>query len=271
MYGLRSRSNSASNMSSSNGSSNLEQALTNILTRLTSIDSKISTIEDSVSAIDIKMDNFNARLQKVESGYTALETKVANVERTNTAVLSLDEQYKEAIRKTEVARVLNELHNKRLNVIMHNIAQSTSNAWENWETLRDKVIAFLRDTLKLDVTNIVIVDAHRLRVKKPRHGKPLPLIFKVATMGQKRLIAKGLKELKAFNSGKEKHDRVWVDLDHLPEKMQNDKTALKSLFLKARAEKKKPNWRADRETGDYCLFFDDKKHWPDGKINNVLP
>ena len=53
--------------------------------------------------------------------------------------------------------------------------------------------------------------------------------------------------------------------------MQTDKAALKSLYLTARAEKKKPYWRADRDTADYCLFYDNKKHWPNGKVTDLLP
>ena len=113
------------------------------------------------------------------------------------------------------------------------------------------------------------MDAHRLRVKKPRLGRPLPLIFKVATIGQKRLIAKGLASLKLINSGKDNRDKIWVDLDHLPEQMQQDRDALKSQYLSARAGRKKPFWRADRDTGKYCLYFDDKKHWPDGRIESI--
>ena len=263
MYALRSRANSTS---TTNTADNMDTGkLDIILKKLGQLDS----IENKLTDIDDKMKGFNARLEKVETHSGELEKRVKQVEESNSAVLSLEQQYKEAIRKTEVSRVLNDLHNKRLNIILNNIAQSTDTVWEEWDTSRDKVYDFLQNALKLDVTNFVIVDAHRLRVKKPKAGRPLPLIFKVATMEQKRLIAKGLVNLKELNKDVEKHARVWVDLDHLPESMQKDKSALKELYLQARRNGKKPTFRADRETGQYCLFFDNKKHWPNMRVEDL--
>ena len=234
MFGTRSRSNSTSSM----GEEGRWQLVLERLNKLDNIESSISNVEGSVNEMNNKMDSFNSRLLVVESDCTDLKNRMEKVEGTNNAVLTLDKQYKEAIRKTNVSRILNDLHNKRLNIIAHNVPKSTGNAWETWEESRDKVTEFIRDTLKVDITKIVIVDSHRLRVKNPRFGKPLPLIFKVATIGQKRLIAKGLTHLKDYNSNKDKQDKIWVDLAHLPEQMQQDRDALKSKFLEARAEKR---------------------------------
>ena len=82
---------------------------------------------------------------------------------------------------------------------------------------------------------------------------PLPLIFRVGSMCLKRKISDNLKELSNYNAGKEKKDKVFVELEHLPERLRKDKKLLLKQFNEARIAKLKPKWVRDDNVGMLCL------------------
>ena len=164
-------------------------------------------------------------------------TRVEAVEKSTSNVVSLEQRYKDAIRKTEVSMSLSELHSKRLNITAYNVPQEDK--WESREKSLETTKFFLKHILKIDKgENMVIVDAHRMHVTQPRLNQPLSLIFKLSTMEEKRLLAANLKQLSTFNEHEDKKKKIFVDLDNLLVKMQKDKQALMSMYIEARKSSK---------------------------------
>ena len=160
---------------------------------------------------------------------------------------------------------------KRWNIIIHGMKQAQNNdgtiKWESRQEACEKVQEFMRNVLKMDeeaICKIVITDAHRQTVKKPKPGKPLPLIFKLGSLIDKSTIYQQLSNLKTYNQQREKGEKLFVVMEHLPEKMQADRMSLLSVFKDAKLNipNAKRTWFADRETGDYCLKIGNVIHKP---------
>ena len=250
-------------------------SLQEVLNRLDQMQIDINTVKTDVSqipAINERMTSIETRLQSMESmkadvtalqhNYDGLNDKVNRLQTQVTSVTTVEQQYKDALKKLEVQKVLTELLNKRWNIIIHGIDQNLNNDGSNkWESRPDcltKVQHFLRDVLLIDsdkVEEIVITDAHRQSVKNPKPGRPLPLIFKLGSLIDKKVIYDHLSNLSTFNAERNDRQKVWVVMQHLPEEMRNDHKSLLTIFKEAK--KNKPNekrvWFADRESAEYCL------------------
>ena len=224
----------------------LTRSMDAILKKSEQIDAKLETLDEIKSKLDM-----------LDDKYSELETRVSDVVKNVDDILFVEMQYKEAIRKTELSMSMNELHSKRMNIIVHNISQEE--IWETRDQSLEKVRFCLENVLKIErAADIVIVDAHRLNVAQRNRNRPRPLIFKLLVMKDIRLKADNLKQLSTFNANLAKEKKFFVDLDHLPVNMQRDKMSLLNMFIKARKAHKNPKWQVDRSTGEFCLKIDDQ-------------
>ena len=146
--------------------------------------------------------------------------------------------------------MLQECHSKRYNIIVYKVPQEDT--WEKIFVSESKVRTFLRDMVRIDEADTcLIADCHRLRTYSGR--MPQPLIFRVGSMSIKRKIANNLKNLSTYNANLDKKDKVFVELDHLPERLKKDKKLLEEQFKVARIAGKKPSWVRNDKVGMLCL------------------
>ena len=110
----------------------------------------------------------------------------------------------------------------------------------------------------------MITDAHRQNVKVPKFGRPLPIIFKLGSLIDKKVIYDNLKNLALYNATLDKGKKVFVVMEHLPEEMQADRKSLLTVHKEAKqtTPNLKRSWFADRDTGEYCLRVGDVVHRP---------
>ena len=87
---------------------------------------------------------------------------------------------------------------------------------------------------------------------------PSPIIFKITSKLDRYLITSHFKNLSDFNSNRDM--RVFVT-DHLSKKMQLERKSLMLLFIEARRNKSKTNWRVDFKRGAYCLLVNNVVHF----------
>ena len=197
-----------------------------ILTKLNSMESKLGVL-----------DEINGKLTRIQEDYAALAARVDAVEgieergktleRDTREMKTLKEEYKEEIRKTKLKSMLQECHSKRYNIIVYKVPQEDT--WEKIFVSESKVRMFLRDMVRIDEADTcLIADCHRLRTYSGR--MPQPLIFRVGSMSIKRKIANNLKNLSTYNANLDKKDKVFVELDHLPERLKKDKKILEEQF-----------------------------------------
>ena len=235
--------------------------------RVSNIEARLTAMEAIKSGVDSNKLNY----ETLNNTVTALQTKVKSIS-------TVEQQYKDAVKKLEVQKLFHELMSKRWNIIIHGIKQGTNAdgtiKWETRQEACDQVQDFMRNALKMDeeaINKTVITDAHRQTVRKPKRDKPLPLIFKLGSLIDKSTIYRQLKNLKMYNQGREQAEKVFVVMEHLPAEMQSDRMSLLPVFKNAKLNDSriKCTWFADRETGEYCLKVGNVVHKPNRNINNV--
>ena len=110
-------------------------------------------------------------------------------------------------RDLEAQIIEKESYDKRLNILIHGIDEEVNE--QNLQT-RQKFEDLLNYTLEIDSKSIPIVDLHRLlqfsTQKNYKHRTPRPIIVKLQTAFDKRLIFSQLGKLKNLtNNTKESH------------------------------------------------------------------
>ena len=208
-----------------------------VLEKLTKIEERF---EGRFDALEEKIDGITKRVD-------LLEERVNVVEKKNEKLTLLEKKYKDAIERTKIAGVMTEFKSRELNVIINNVAQ-TDEEEKSTDSLA-KAQSVIRDVLKVE-ESVEITHAHRL----PKGGSALrrPLIIKVASMFEKDKLWSKIKNVQLFNDGKEKEDKIYVEMVHLPNKLFIDKMSLKDDFKRKKRAGKKPYWRLDSQNGEYC-------------------
>ena len=123
--------------------------------------------------------------------------------------------------------LFSELKSKKQNVIIFNIPQK--DVHEKPDVSMNLVNHFLYGIFKVQ-DDITVQEAHRLRRRNKNKTGPLPLIFKLLRVGDKYIMKEKLKNLTAYNKGKEKRAAVFAEFDHYPEKFKTLKDELKDEF-----------------------------------------
>ena len=80
--------------------------------------------------------------------------------------------------------LINESYNKKLNILIHGLAEDESTVWENCETTQQIFQKFLREGLQIELEELSIADIHLLPQRPVlRNGqrKCRPIIVKLTT------------------------------------------------------------------------------------------
>ena len=177
--------------------------LDNIEKRLDDFDQKYAKLNDRVDAlekkVESKFDEFDQILnQQSESSNSNLQARIVVLE--------------DFIQNIEKAKVMQESYDKRLNILIHGIRENSNNAWEKREETIAKFKNFLKNGLKMDDTeDVEYVDIHRLPqhpVKKNGKTVDRPIIVKLLTTHDKKLIFEAVRNLKAYNTKLKREDET---------------------------------------------------------------
>ena len=203
----------------------------------------------------------------------SLSTKIEAVKEDVVAVRETAETNKDDI--TEMRSKLNELetyvkhakirelnqavHGRRYDLIAYRLADP--NTWETAAKSTEIVRQFLHDlnnadpdeSNNWDPNSVVIKEAHRLpqnplQLVKNASGEevqrtwPRPMIFRLVSMLDKRIILSKCKNLKILNQGKVKNNHIYVD-DHWPSEVAKQRKALRAQFNKLKTDGKKTQMR----------------------------
>ena len=153
------------------------------------IKKRFDTLEEDRS---VKFNEINEKLKVVDSRLEANETRMVeenDAMRERIKVLE-EKQVENNVLHGKVADLENkllfaELKSKKQNVIILNMPQS--DVREKADVSMKHVETFLYSILRID-TRITILEARRLRRKNKTKTGPLPLIFKLLHVGDKRVM-----------------------------------------------------------------------------------
>ena len=215
---------------------------------------KLDTIEDELKALKVD-----------------LATTVTNVDNIDVRVKVLEEEkesnlnaYNNALKKQQISALINEYNSKEYNIIINNLPGIGKK--EKPSISLAKVYSVLKDILRIeDADAIVIANCHRLPGKD---SKRLPLIFKLASMFDKDKIWKNLNNLSIYNNDQDDDHKVFIQMNHLPKKLKDDRDELLGDFLKHKKAGKKPRWRFVKDKGEYCYMIGKNVYRPQN--NNFI-
>ena len=236
---------------------------------LADVMAKLNAINTTIEGNSTKLELTNKTLDELQQAHTTLasqvntiDKRVTELEETKLQMKKMEQDFKSAILKAEVSSLSHELNSKRFNIIVDGIPKA--DLFETPEASEVVVRDFLKNTLRIpNSDNIGISDAHRLSVSNSYQGiRPPALIFKLIRLLDKKLISDNLRNLKAHNAALPKGKRIFVTLNHLPPQLESDRKSLNSTFQTARKAKRKPRFRFNRQTGEYCLLIDNEVHRP---------
>ena len=172
------------------------------------------------------------------------------------------EKLEESKNVQEIANVMQESYEKRFNILIHGIAETTDSAWENPGQPTALVRTFMKERLLIqEPESVSFVDCHRLPQRSVFRGgvkKNRPIIVKLTNAMDKRLIFRSLKYLRRYNETRRSLslDSVYIS-EHLPKQFQDERKTLFPMYKKAKKCNKKIYWKA--ENGHYCLYVDGNK------------
>jgi len=233
----------------------------------TKLDEILKKLE-RLTAIEAKIDSFSNRLTKLEEKYT---NKCEELDMKFEADAKIFDKFDERItalenihHKYEKEQLMQESYNKRLNVLIHGVKEEADKVWETRDETSKKFKKFLKEGLKItDPDDIEVVDVHRLpQHPVSRYGKKIhrPIIVKLLTMQDKKLIYNSVKNLKSYNEilkdEQDSHPYVYIN-DHLPAKFHEQRKLLLPFYRDAKKLKQKTMWKA--VDGEFCLFVNDRK------------
>ena len=180
--------------------------LNKVSERIMNVESKFDSIEARILAIETKL---SLKTSELESGISATDSRVREIavdftlKHSKMSTLIDDimhrgiEQLREKNRDLEAQIIEKKSYDKRLNILIHGIDEEGD---EQNLQIRQKFEDLLNYTLEIDSKSIPIVDLHRLpqfsTQKNYKHRTPRPIIVKLQTAFDKRLIFSQLGKLK---------------------------------------------------------------------------
>ena len=214
---------------------------------------KLDSIEDNLKSIKDDVVTLQSNVQTIDGRVVTLEEKDR----------ILTEKYDTALREVQVSAIRNEYNSKQFNVIISNLPDNDK--YEKPETSRKEAVKVFSSVLNIDdAENINIINAHRLPKGSAKRRRPL--IVKLSSMFDKKKIWDNITKLNQFNRGKTEERKIFIEMNHLPEKLKKDKDSLLEDYKKAKNEVKKPKWWYIKSTGYYCYYIDNVCYMP--KTNN---
>ena len=257
--------------------------LNNMKERLDAIEMKIATncgnLIEIESKLNLRCDDIEDRLNnkvdlnsiealKINLNHVedSIELKSKKLEAVTGQILQLEDHLRKFKAETKQDLLANELYDKRLNILIHGIEENIETALETRTETEKKVREFLNLALKIPSSHaIAISDAHRL----PQHiitkqGKRItrPIIVKLSSYNDKKLIMTSLKNLKQYNE--ERKSRIYPECnsvyvtEHLPRALIQQKKTLLPAFKNAKKLGKKVSWKIEQL--NYCLYIDNVKY-----------
>ena len=203
--------------------------------RITTVEDKVGILEDSVAQNSKDIQHLQDQVNELKRADSLKNKRITSLEKKN---------------------VLEQLYGRRMNILIHGQAEIGSN--ESKENSHKLIDGFLRDTLNLDLSSLVIVDGHRLPQKpKSNPTGPRPLIFKVATLKMKDSVFAAVRD---FNKDKDRNDQVKVST-HLPQLFQDQRKKLLPQFIEARKAKKDAKFSIDFKHAEYYLNIEGVSHY----------
>ena len=219
-----------------------------------SLSTKIDAVKEEVDAVKETAETNKNDISKMKSRLNELETYVkhAKIRDLNQAV-----------------------HGRRYDLIAYRLADP--NTWETAGKSIEIVRQFLHDLNNADPdenntwdpNSVVIKEAHRLpqnplQLVKNASGEeiertwPRPMIFRLVSMLDKRIILSKCKNLKIINQGKNKNNHIYVD-DHWPSEVAKQRKALRVQFNQLKTDGKKPKMRYNVATA--TTYIETKDDW----------
>ena len=257
--------------------------LNNMKERLDAIEMKIATncgkLIEIESKLNLRCDDIEDRLNnkvdlnsiealKINLNHVedSIELKSKKLEAVTGQILQLEDHLRKFKAETEQDLLAKELYDKRLNILIYGIEENIKTAWETRTETEKKIREFLNQALKIPSSHaIAISDAHRL----PQHiitkqGKRItrPIIVKLSSYNDKKLIMTSLKNLKQYNE--ERKSRIYPECnsvyvtEHLPRALIQQKKTLLPAFKNAKNLGKKVSWKIEQL--NYCLYIDNAKY-----------
>ena len=233
-----------------------------------SLESKIDRLLQAVDDINAKFDRIDQKIlqleEKVKERQNFLTVEIDN-KASSDELNQLKVKIQDLERKLELTeetktkeQASKDAYSKRLNILVHGISES-SNAWETNEETLNVFNKFMAEGLCLDPSSIKIIDIHGLPQRpifKNGVKTTRPIIIKVNTIFDKRLVFASAKHLKSYNANQENDSKVYIT-EHLPATFLKQRKQLLPNFKEAKQLKKKTTWRILND--DYCLFVDGVK------------
>ena len=159
----------------------------------------------------------------------------------------------------EIANVMQESYEKRFNILIYAIAETTDCGWESPGKTTALVRTFIKEGLLIqEPESVAFVDCQGLPQRFAFRGgvkKNGPIILKHTNAMNKRLIFRSLKYSKRYNETRRSLnlDSVYIS-EHLREQFQDERKTHLSMHKEAKKCYKKTYWKA--ENGHYSLYVD---------------
>ena len=241
------RSNRKSNEESeptSTSDSRVISLLQSLESRLNGIDLKLNKLE----AIDIKLGVVEAKYNELKPIVDSNQAAVKTLQAQTDSIKAKQDELDGLISEVRKSQILSEYNSRQYNILIRNMAEFKVNE-DKTKTL-EYVMMVLNNILKVpNATNIVIKDCHRLPSSKGRR----PIIFKLNSMFDKQRIWNCIFKLNEYNDTKDPDNKLYIEMNHLPSKLQKDKKSLLDNFRTAHKEGKVTKWFFDKKSAEYCL------------------
>ena len=243
--GNRRRSNEEESTSTSDG--RVVSLLESMETRLNGIDMKLNKLE----SIDVKLGVVEAKYNELKPVVDSNQAAVKFLQVQTDSLKAKHEELDGVLSEVRKTQILSDYNSRQYNILIRNMTEFE--AKEDMKKTLEYVRMVLNNVLKVpDANNIVIRDCHRLPSSKGRR----PIIFKLNSMFDKQRIWNCIFKLQEYNEGQDDNNKLYIEMNHLPSKLQNDKKSLLNDFRTARNEGKVTKWFFDKKSAEYCLKID---------------
>ena len=239
-----------------------------ILLFLRSFGQRMEAVERKVEAVENKVDDF------VTTTTNKVMDQNSRIDKLTEENKSIRKELKDIKNQHENESVIAEYHSKKYNLVCYNLKQEKD--WETNVESHDIAIDFFANTLKVPYANgISIQNAHRMGNRKTvdivnvvnegtddentvvTKWHTRPLIVRFNNILDLESVQDHLSELKQHNANLPVARRIYVK-QHLPKRMDKQRTALVPHFREARKRGQKTKWRIEGN-GDYCLYINGVK------------
>lgn len=219
------------------------------------LDTKLNALKEDISKdMEVHKNEINASILAQNQAIKTVEDSVSKVQK----------EVQDNETASRARSLMLEFERKRFNILIGGIEDPQ--IFEKRSQCEALARDFLTNILGVErATNIRINDCHRLpqrpvvdterpRTRNAGTPKRRIMIVKLASLIDKASIFGCLKDLRDINQSREKGTKYFVS-DHLPKSMKEDKDSLMEEFRQAKVDKLSPYFKADVDTGDYCLHI----------------